>query len=250
MVFCNFEMQICHVVKQLRRLRSKATGNKACTVPAIGSAWALVMCSWRLFLFAHFTRKLSWLTSYKWWLLKYHGFAWSWGQSPFMGASRGGRVTSRRAAFWSETFSCFVQTQHVELKPCLVGVHMVFHLWHVQYDKEKWWCLYSLCAMVGANLTCSTETVFDLMVCPWRFTFEIYNFLIVIMRFTQCAQCFVQIPHVQVKPCLVVCTWCFAQTGLTLRGWVNFTLNACAHGVGWLNAGWVDLTSAPSISLA
>ena len=167
-------------------------------------------------------------------------------QSPFMGASRGGRVTSRRAAFWSETFSCFVQTQHVELKPCLVGVHMVFHLWHVQYDKEKWWCLYSLCAMVGANLTCSTETVFDLMVCPWRFTFEIYNFLIVIMRFTQCAQCFVQIPHVQVKPCLVVCTWCFAQTGLTLRGWVNFTLNACAHGVGWLNAGWVDLTSAPS----
>ena len=104
--------------------------------PASGSAWALVMCSWRLLLFAHFTRKLSWLTSYKWWLLKYHG-----------------------------------------------------------------------------------------------------------------AQCFVQIPHVQVKPCLVVCTWCFAQTGLTLRGWVNFTLNACAHGVGWLNAGWVDLTSAPSTRL-
>ena len=49
-----------------------------------------------------------------------------------MGASRGGYVTSRggraEQPFDQPLFSCFVQTQHVELKPCLVGVHMVFHL--------------------------------------------------------------------------------------------------------------------------
>ena len=50
--------------------------------------------------------------------------------------------------------------------------------------------------------------------------------------FTQCAPCFEQIEHVELEPCLVVCTWCFAQTGLTFHKCVDFTLNARAHVVG------------------
>ena len=49
-------------------------------------------------------------------------------------------------------------------------------------------------------------------------------------------------------PCFVVCPLCFAPEGLTLRKWVDFTLKWCAHAVGWLHAGWVDLTPAPSSS--
>ena len=111
-------------------------------------------------------------------------------------------------------------------------------------------------------------------------------FLNKMMILTQCAHCFVQIQHVEMTPCLwcahcvlhltrtiifnqnddidsvcamfcanwacwsapcfVVCPLCFAPEGLTLRKWVDFTLNGCAHAVGWLHAGWVDLTSAPS----
>ena len=52
------------------------------------------------------------------------------------------------------------------------------------------------------------------------------------MTSTQCAHCFVQIQNVELEPCLVVCPWCFAQAGLTLHKWVDFTLNACAHAVG------------------
>jgi hypothetical protein len=40
---------------------------------------------------------------------------------------------------------------------------------------------------------------------------------------------------VELEPCLVACTWCFAQTGLTLHC-VDFTLNACAP------LPWVDFT--------
>ena len=54
----------------------------------------------------------------------------------------------------------------------------------------------------------------------------------IVMTSTQCAHCFVQIQHVEQEPCLVVCPWCFAQAGLTLHKWVDFTLNACAHAVG------------------
>ena len=50
--------------------------------------------------------------------------------------------------------------------------------------------------------------------------------------FTQCAPCFEQIQHVELEPCLVVCTWCFAQTGLTFHKCADFTLNARAHVVG------------------
>ena len=111
-------------------------------------------------------------------------------------------------------------------------------------------------------------------------------FLNKMMILTQCAHCFVQIQHVEMTPCLwcahcvlhltrtivfnqnddidsvcamfcanwacwsapcfVVCPLCFAPEGLTLRKWVDFTLNGCAHAVGWLHAGWVDLTPAPS----
>ena len=38
--------------------------------------------------------------------------------------------------------------------------------------------------------------------------------------------------------------WC--AHGVLLK-WADFTLNACAHAMGSLYAGWVDLTSAPSI---
>ena len=53
-----------------------------------------------------------------------------------------------------------------------------------------------------------------------------------VMTSTQCAHCSVQIQYVELEPCLVVCPWCFAQAGLTLHKWVDFTLNACAHAVG------------------
>ena len=48
-------------------------------------------------------------------------------------------------------------------------------------------------------------------------------------------------------PCFVVCPLCFAPEGLTLRKRVDFPLKWCAHAVGWLHAGWVDLAPAPSI---
>ena len=109
--------------------------------PASGSAWALVMCSWRLLLFAHFTRKLSWLTSYKWWLLKYHGFAWSWGQSPFMGASRGGRVTSRggraEQPFDQKLF-------HVSCKPNMLN-------WNRVWWVCTWCFIFDMCSMTKKN---------------------------------------------------------------------------------------------------
>ena len=51
MVFCNFEIQICgETVAKIAKQSGWQQG-----VPARGSAWALVMCSWRLLLFAHFT---------------------------------------------------------------------------------------------------------------------------------------------------------------------------------------------------
>ena len=56
-----------------------------------------------------------------------------------------------------------------------------------------------------------------------------------------------QIQHVALGPCLVVRLWCFAQAGLTLHKWVDFKLNASAHAVGGLYAGWVDFTSVPGM---
>ena len=53
-----------------------------------------------------------------------------------------------------------------------------------------------------------------------------------VMTLTQCAQCFVQIQHVELTPCFVVCPARFAPEGLTLRTWVDFTRNGCAHAVG------------------
>ena len=42
------------------------------------------------------------------------------------------------------------------------------------------------------------------------------------------------------------CTLRFGFDGLTFRGWVDFSLTARAHAVGWLHATWVDLTPPPS----
>ena len=70
---------------------------------------------------------------------------------------------------------------------------------------------------------------------PIVFAFGMYSFCDQNDNWPQCAQCFVQIQHVEMTPCSAVCPLCFAPEGLTLRKWV---VNGCAH------AWWVDFIRA------
>ena len=89
------------------------------------------------------------------------------------------------------------------------------------------------------------EVIPCFVVCPLCFAFDMYSLGDKSDDiYSACAGKF------ELEPCLVVCPWCFAQAGLTLytsgstSRWMR--VPSCAHAVGWLHAGWVDLTSAPS----
>ena len=131
---------------------------------------------------------------------------------------------------WSDTMFC--------------GAPIVFCIWHAQFSWARCDDIDSVCAMFGANPACWSETMF--VVCPLCFGFDMKSFCDQNDDIDSVCTIFRANPACWSAPCFVVCPVCFAPEGLTLRKWVDFTLNGCAHAVGWLHAGWVDLTSAPS----
>ena len=82
-----------------------------------------------------------------------------------METSHGGRVTSRggraEQPFDQPLFSCFGQIQHVQLKRCLMVCAWCFSFDMCSVTKKGDNDTCSVCVMVRANPTCSTETVFD-----------------------------------------------------------------------------------------
>ena len=100
--------------------------------------------------------------------------------------------------------------------------------------------------MVGANLTCSTETVFDgapMVFHIWNIQFfdhsdEIYSVCAMFRANSTCSS----------EAMFGGVHMVFCPNGVDFTR-VNFTLNACAHGVGWLNAGRVDLTRCNELTL-
>ena len=187
MVFCNFEMQICgetvaKIAKQSdwqqgRYLQEGRPGHLWC---AAGGSYCLPIS------------QLSVMTSQVSWVCvvmgteSVHGGVARWS----LNVARG----SRRAAFWSATFFMFRAVVGANLtcstETVFGGVHMVFHIWHVQYDK-KWWYLLSVrsgwCKSNMFNWNCfwwCAHGVSHLTCAVWQRK---------MMISTQCAQWLVQV---------------------------------------------------------
>ena len=133
---------------------------------------------------------------------------------------------------WSDTMFC--------------GVLIAFCIWYVHSLWPKWWHRLSVRNVSSKSSMLKWHQVLWCAHCVLHLTCTVYSFSDQNADIDSACPCFVQIQHVEVTPGFVVCPLCFAPEGLTLHKWVDFTLNGCAHAVGWLHAGWVDLTPAPS----
>ena len=105
---------------------------------------------------------------------------------------------------------CFVQIQHVEVAPGFVVYPLCVCIWHVQ-------CTVLVTKMLTltqhANVSCKSRMLkwHHVLWCAHCVLHLICTFFMTkVMTSTQCAQCFVQIQHVEVTPGFVVCALCFA----------------------------------------
>ena len=89
--------------------------------------------------------------------------------------------------------------------------------------------------------TCSSEARAHCVLCFKMLTWTMKNCIL-----PQRAQEILHHMNVRVICNIAACTLRFGFDGLTFRGWVDFSLTARAHAVGWLHATWVDLTPPPS----
>ena len=89
--------------------------------------------------------------------------------------------------------------------------------------------------------TCSSEARAHCVLCFKMLTWTMKNCIL-----PQRAQEILHHMNVRAICNIAACTLRFGFDGLTFRGWVDFSLTARAHAVGWLRATWVDLTPPPS----